>query len=85
MRFLLEQFEKYREEGMAAHKAGRWAEARENLLRAADYLLRVAKLSEGDMRTRRMESAQKLLALAKSIDPTRAGRVEGRGARDEAK
>ena len=84
MRFLLEQFEKYREEGMAAHKAGRWAEARDNLFKAAEYLLRVAKESEGDMRARRMENAQKLLALAKSIDPTKKGRVEGRGARDEA-
>jgi len=64
---------------MAAHKAGRWAEARENLLKAAEYLLRVAQASEGDMRTRRMENAQKLLALAKSIDPTKKERVPETG------
>jgi len=71
MRFLLEQFEKHREEGMAAYKAGNAKDARYNLLKAAEYLLRVANQSEGDLKRRRQKNAQKLVALAKSIDVTK--------------
>ena len=70
MRLLLEQYEKHRQEGMAAYKARQPKEARYHLLKAADYLYRVAVESSGDLRAKRKLSAAKLVALAKSIDVT---------------
>ena len=69
MRFLLEQFEKHRDEGLAAYKAGNAGQAREHLLRAADCLFRLAGASAGEDRDRRKAAAAKLLQLASRIQP----------------
>ena len=69
MRFLLEQFEKHRDEGLAAYKAGDASRARQHLLRAADCLFRLAGASQGEVRDRRKASAAKLLQLASRIQP----------------
>lgn len=68
MRFLLEQFERHRDEGMAAYKAGRLRDARYQLLKAAEYLFRVAAQSSGTLREQRKRNAQKLLEMAKGIE-----------------
>ena len=77
MRFLLEQFEKHRDRGMAAYKAGKAREARYSLLKAAECLFRLSEKSSGDVRERRKETAQKLLELARSIDPSKPLRPLG--------
>ena len=73
MRVLLEQFEKHRDDGVAAIRAGDGRAGRYNLLKAAEYLFRVAAKSKGDLREKRKRSAAKLLAMAKDIDVAHRG------------
>ena len=70
IRFLLEQFEKHRDDGVAAVRAGDGRMGKYHLLKAAEYLFRVAAKSQGDLREKRKRSAAKLLAMAKDIDIT---------------
>ena len=68
MRFLLEQFEKHRDDGVAAVRAGDGRTGKYHLLKASEYLFRVAAKSQGELREKRKASAAKLLAMAKEID-----------------
>ncbi len=85
--FHLSRFEEFRQKGMDAHKAAAWKDARYNLLRASEHLFKLADVTpEGRIQSQRKLGAQKLLDLAKSIDPdappARAGggpRVPARG------
>ena len=79
MRFLLDQFESHRDQGMAAYKAGKAEDARHHLLKAAEFLFKLAQKSEGHVRDRRMESARRLFTLGKSIDPAKPIRQEDLG------
>ena len=85
MRFLLEQYDKHREEGMAAYKAGNGKEARYHLLKAAEYLYRVAARSAGEDRERRKQSAAKLVALAGKVDLLHPPQTLREGPRGEAR
>ena len=76
MRFLYEQFTRYRDDGMAAFHRNDAGTARYNLLRAAECLLRLAHYSTGGMREARVKSANKLMALASSIDTSQAKRED---------
>ncbi|GIW70688.1 MAG: hypothetical protein KatS3mg102_0230 [Planctomycetota bacterium] len=82
-RFLLERFEESRERGLAAYRAGAWQEARYRLLKAAEYLYRVAAASEGRLREQRVRNAHRLKELARRIDPQappRGGAARAEGA-----
>jgi len=69
--FHLKRFEEYREKGMSAHREGVWADARTHLLKAAEHLFKLAAVTpEGKIQAQRKQGAEKLLALATSIDPT---------------
>jgi len=70
---LLDIFDRHHKRGMEAHKAGKHAEARRRLLQAAEALMKLAALSTGQLRTSRMERADRLVELAKSI-PSSAGK-----------
>src|SRR5262245_21610368 len=67
--FHMTRFEEFREKGMAHYNAGQWKDARYNLLRAAEYLFKLANATpEGKIRDQRKANAQKLVDMAKKID-----------------
>lgn len=63
------RFKEFRERGLKAYRAGAWKEARYALLRSAEHLLRLAQLSEGELRTQRLDNARRLKERALAIDP----------------
>lgn len=67
MRLYLTSFLDYYREGLRAHRNGDAAEARYNLLKAAEYLFKLARESDGEIRESRKKNAQRLLQLAKRI------------------
>lgn len=71
MRLLLEQFEAHQKTGLRLLRQNQPQEARKHLLKAAEFLFKVAEKSEGDLRQKRIEKARKLLQLAKSLSPER--------------
>jgi transitional endoplasmic reticulum ATPase len=77
--FDLRNFRRLREKGMRAFRAGRRAESREALLRAAECLFRIAGRSEEPFRTERTRSAEELLDLARSIRDRATAEPEGEG------
>ncbi len=68
-RHLLEQFEEHRAEGLQAHRVGDGNNARYHLLKAAEYLFRLAEESKGRLRTERVRKAERLLKTASAIEP----------------
>src|SRR5262249_14641603 len=70
--FLLESFEKHKAKGIARFRMGELEEAKYHFLKAAEYLLQLAKESEGKMRDARMKQAQELITLAKTVKERRA-------------
>jgi len=72
--FHLDIFERYHKRGLDAYRAGDGATARRNLLKAAEVLFKLAAASGGELQRVRKDKAQKLLALAQSIDPAAAAR-----------
>lgn len=72
MRFLLENFESYKKEGLAAYAREDYPRARFALLKASEFLFKLADKSSGIIRESRIENANKLLALAKKIEHQRA-------------
>src|SRR5262245_15584014 len=65
--FLLESFEKHKAKGIARFRMGELEEAKYHFLKAAEYLLQLAKQSEPKLREIRMKQAQELVTLAKTV------------------
>ncbi|MBI3270397.1 MAG: hypothetical protein HYZ53_15415, partial [Planctomycetes bacterium] len=80
MRFLLDNFEKHKEEGLTAWRSGEAKEARYHFLKAAEYLFRLAEKTDGDLRGVRIKNAEELVAWARRIGSGKAGRPPGGGA-----
>ena len=63
--FLIESFEKHKAKGVARFRMGELEEAKYHFLKAAEYLLQLAKeTAEADLRKARMEKARELVDLA---------------------
>jgi len=69
--FLLESFEKHKAKGIARFRMGELDEAKYHFLKAAEYLLQLARQSEGKLRDARMKQAQELVTLAKTVKERR--------------
>jgi transitional endoplasmic reticulum ATPase len=65
--FLLESFEKHKAKGIARFRMGELEEAKYHFLKAAEYLLQLAKESDGALREARIKQARELVALAKNV------------------
>ncbi len=80
-------FERYKQKGLDARRAGQWDSARVYLLEAARAMLLLSKDAQGDeLRDGRQQTAQRLLDLAKDCENARdenrklsAGRKSGGG------
>ena len=91
--FLLESFEKHKAKGIARFRMGELEEAKYHFLKAAEYLLQLAKESDGKLRAARMKQAQELVTLAKTVkerrqklkEHTAALKGAARGSDDEDK
>jgi transitional endoplasmic reticulum ATPase len=70
--FLLESFEKHKAKGIARFRMGELDEAKYHFLKAAEYLLQLAKESEPKLREARMKQAQELVTLAKTVKERKA-------------
>jgi transitional endoplasmic reticulum ATPase len=66
--FYFDEFEKHRATGMAAFHRGELGEAKYELLKAAEYLLKLSQLSKGRLREVRYQNATTLIDLAKNIE-----------------
>jgi transitional endoplasmic reticulum ATPase len=70
--FLLESFEKHKAKGVARFRMGELEEAKYHFLKAAEYLLRLAKETpEKELREARMEKARELVDLSKNVKEKR--------------
>jgi transitional endoplasmic reticulum ATPase len=67
--FHLDIFERYHTRGLAAYRNGDLATARRSFLKASETLFKLAAESQGELQKVRKEKANRLLALARSIDP----------------
>ncbi|HEY3225768.1 MAG TPA: ATP-binding protein [Planctomycetota bacterium] len=88
--FLLESFEKHKVLGIRCFHAGDLHEAKYHFLKAAEYLLQLARQSDPDLRKVRTRQAAKLIELAKTVKQRRravrekaAARAAGGGAKEE--
>jgi transitional endoplasmic reticulum ATPase len=70
--FLLESFEKHKAKGIARFRMGELDEAKYHFLKAAEYLLQLARESEPKLREARMKQAQELVTLAKTVKERKA-------------
>src|SRR4051794_14873226 len=62
-------FERYKQKGLDARRAGQWDSARIYLLEAARAMLELSKSAQGEeLREARKQTAAKLLELAKDCD-----------------
>src|SRR5205085_8748750 len=62
-------FERYKQKGLDARRAGQWDSARIYLLEAARSMVELAKNSQGeDLKQARHDMAQRLLELARDCD-----------------
>lgn len=68
-----ETFERYRQKGLDARRAGQWDSARVYLLEAARAIVAISKDAQTpELRAARQEMAEKLLALAKDCEKAKA-------------
>lgn len=67
--FYFDEFRRHKAEGMRAHNLGDLDDARYHFLKAAEYLLKLAKNSSGKIRETRFKNAIKLAELAKNVKP----------------
>jgi transitional endoplasmic reticulum ATPase len=65
--FLLESFEKHKAKGIARFRMGELEEAKYHFLKAAEYLLRLARGTEGPLREVRLRKARELVDLARNV------------------
>lgn len=70
-RFLLESFEKHKAKGIARFRMGELEEARYHFLKAAQYLLELARQTEGSLREARLRRARELVELARNVHSRR--------------
>lgn len=68
MRFFFENYQRYYDKGLDAYRAGAIDEARYNLLRAAEYLYKLAAKSSGKLRITRKQKAAELLRIAQQLE-----------------
>ncbi|MCX7020601.1 MAG: ATP-binding protein [Candidatus Sumerlaeota bacterium] len=86
MRFLYEQYMRYREEGIAAYRGSDGGKARFCFLRAAECLFKLAHYSDGSLRLARINNARRLVETAQAIpEMTKAPAKDLPEAVDEAK
>jgi SpoVK/Ycf46/Vps4 family AAA+-type ATPase len=83
LRFLYEQFVRYRDEGLTAYRARRAADARYNLLQAAACLYKLAHFTEGTLRGERVHAAARLVDMAKGMQQERIPHAAPEAAADE--
>ena len=69
--FLLESFEKHKAKGIARFRMGELQEAKYHFLKAAEYLLRLARETEGSLRQARLKRARELVDLARNVKEKR--------------
>jgi len=67
MRFYFENYQRYYDKGLDAYRAGDIDEARYNLLRAAEYLYKLATKSSGKLRNTRKQKASELVKIAQGL------------------
>jgi transitional endoplasmic reticulum ATPase len=79
--FLLESFEKHKTLGLRSFNSGDVREAKYHFLKAAEYLLELARQSEPGLREVRTRQAVKLLELAKTVRQKRRAVREKAAAR----
>src|SRR6266850_5452553 len=79
--FLLESFEKHKTLGLRSFNSGDVREAKYHFLKAAEYLLELARQSEPGLREVRTRQAMKLLELAKNVRQKRRAVREKAAAR----
>ena len=66
-------FERYRQKGLDARRAGQWDSARVYLLEAARAMVALSKEAQGEeLREARRQTAAKLLELARDSDKARS-------------
>lgn len=66
-------FERYKQKGLDARRAGQWDSARIYLLEAARAMLELSKSAQGeDLRNARRDTSQKLLELAKDCEKAKS-------------
>jgi transitional endoplasmic reticulum ATPase len=89
--FLLDSFERHKELGIRSYHAGDVKEAKYHFLKAAEYLLELARQSDPKLRQIRTRQAVKLVELARNVRQRRraarekaAARKGGDGDREEA-
>ena len=79
--FLLESFEKHKTLGIRSFNSGDVGEAKYHFLKAAEYLLELARQSEEGLREVRTRQALKLIDLAKNVKAKRRAVREKAAAR----
>jgi transitional endoplasmic reticulum ATPase len=82
--FLLESFEKHKTLGIRSFHSGDIREAKYHFLKAAEYLLELARQSEPGLRDVRTRQATKLIELAKNVKQKRRAVREKAAARAAA-
>ena len=76
-RLLYDAFNIYYEKGMAELEKKNFEPAKRNILLAAETLLKLAKVSEGKLRSQRLKRATDLMDLAQKISLNQQRKVEG--------
>lgn len=66
--FYLDKFNEHRDLGMRQLDAGDLKEARYNLIKAAEYLYKLAQISRGRLQQVRFENANKLMEMVRNIE-----------------
>lgn len=77
MRFLFDTYKQHHDEGIAAHRAGDYPQARMHYLMAAKYLCAMAKEGEAEFKQERLKKAQRLIEIAKELEGAEAQRHKG--------
>lgn len=67
MRFEMENYERHKDAGVEAHRAGKPAEARYHFLMAAKALFAAAEKSEGALKKSRIANARRLIEIARGV------------------
>ena len=75
-----ETFERYRQKGLDARRAGQWAPARVYLLEAAREMVALSRSADGELRDAREAAAAKLLELAKDCETAQTANRKPQGA-----
>src|SRR3954453_14480371 len=68
-----DSFERYRQKGLDARRAGQWDSARIYLLEAARAMMELSKQAQGEeLKNARRETASRLLELARDCDQAKS-------------